>query len=82
MTDDQFNLILKRLDAIQQKLDIHAGTQPEDWLDNSDIIRLLKISKNTAAAWREKGILPFTKIGKKIYYQETEIRHLMKRHRL
>ena len=82
MTDDQFNLILKRLDAIQQKLDIHTAPHPEDWLDNSDIIRLLKTSKNTAAAWREKGILPFTKIGKKIYYQKTEIRHLLKRHKL
>jgi len=80
MSDEQFNQIIQRLDAIRQSLD--AGDQSGELLDNSDIIRLLKISKNTAAAWREKGILPFTKIGKKIYYQETEIRHLLKRHRL
>lgn len=78
MSDEQFKQIIQSLDAIHRMLD--ASEQPDEWLDNSDIIRLLKISKNTAAAWREKGILPFTKIGKKIYYQHNEIRHLL-RHR-
>ncbi|MBI1226851.1 MAG: helix-turn-helix domain-containing protein [Bacteroidetes bacterium] len=79
MSDEQFKQIIQRLDALRQLLD--AGDQHNELLDNSDIIRLLKISKNTAAAWRDKGMLPFTKIGKKIYYQHSEIRYLLRRRR-
>lgn len=72
MFEFQYQQIIERLDAIRQRLELSSFS--EELLDNSDIIRYFKISKNTAAAWRRQGILPFKKIGNRIYYPASIIR--------
>lgn len=68
--------LFKYLDAIitlqQQLLEVLLGrTQTaiaEEWLDNTDVKQLLKISDRTLYRLRSSGQLPAKKIGGKWYY--------------
>jgi hypothetical protein len=44
-----------------------------DWIDNQDVILALHISPRTLQTMRSNGILPFSRIGKKIYYRRQDI---------
>ena len=47
---------------------IKSKPQKDIVYDNSDVMRLLKVSQRTLATWREDGTIPYSKIGAKIYY--------------
>ena len=51
-------------------------------LDNTDLKKLLKVSERTLATWREEGILPYSKVGGKIYYDPKEIQDVLSRNRV
>jgi hypothetical protein len=52
----------------------------EIWIDKQEIMMRLHISNRTLQTWRSKGILPFTRIRKKIYYKESDLRNLLNAH--
>ena len=41
----------------------------EEWLTSEEVCHLLRISKRTLQSYRDRGILPFAQIGRKIYYR-------------
>ncbi|GHT76270.1 DNA-binding protein [Bacteroidia bacterium] len=44
-----------------------------EWLNNDEVCKLLKISKRTLQACRDNGIIPFSQIGHKCYYRVVDI---------
>ena len=72
---EAFQQIVKRLEAINEKLNKEKGTSPlsEVWMDNQDVCELLHISKRTLQHYRDSGKLPFSQIGAKIYYKASDI---------
>lgn len=50
------------------------------WLTTEDVCHLLRISKRTLQSYRDKRILPFAQIGRKIYYKATDIDDYLDRH--
>jgi hypothetical protein len=52
----------------------------EVWIDKQEIMMRLHISNRTLQNWRSKGILPFARIGKKIFYKESDLRNLLNSH--
>jgi len=65
---------------IEQKKDqIHSDHLSKDdyWIDKQDILIRMHISCRTLQRWRSKGILPFSRIGRKIYYKESDLRKLL-----
>jgi Helix-turn-helix domain len=46
-------------------------------IDNTDLIKLLKISPKTASNWREEGILLYSQVKGKIYYKLSDIHKLI-----
>ncbi|AEA42600.1 helix-turn-helix domain-containing protein [Fluviicola taffensis] len=72
---EAFQQIVKRLEAINEKLNKEKGTTPlsEVWMDNQDVCELLHISKRTLQHYRDSGKLPFSQIGAKIYYKASDI---------
>lgn len=48
-------------------------------LDNQDVCHILNISKRTLQYYRSSGIIPFTRIEKKIYYKPSDVELLLKR---
>ena len=62
-----------------------VGTGPENvqddcWLDKQDILTRLHISSRTLQRWRKKGIISFARIGKKIFYKESDLKKIFLRH--
>ena len=51
-------------------------------IDNSELLQLMKISSRTAQTWRDTGILPYSMVGKKIYYDMRDVEALLERTRI
>ena len=73
----EIKVIEERLEQTIQKLERlqkQAGIEP--FIDNSDFIRIFKISNSTAKNWRSKGVIPYVQIENKIYYKIEDIKML------
>ncbi|WP_418915792.1 helix-turn-helix domain-containing protein [Alistipes ihumii] len=42
-------------------------------MDSADVCRLLNITKRTLQSYRDKRILPYTNIGGKFFYRESDV---------
>lgn len=51
----------------------------KEWIDNQDVLIRLKISNRTLQNYRDKGILPFSKIEGKFYYKTSDVNQLLER---
>ncbi len=76
---EQFQELNKRLDEIANHLSA-KGTDPNQFVDNTDFLELMKISKRTAQSWRDEGKIAFSQVGGKIYYRYGDIEELLKQH--
>lgn len=62
---------LKGLDSSKSKLD--------EWLDNQDVCILMNISDRKLLSLRQKGLIPFSRIDRKVYYNKEDILNYMKK---
>ena len=62
---------LKGLDSSKSKLD--------EWLDNQDVCILMNISDRKLLSLRQKGLIPFSRIDRKIFYKKEDILNYMRR---
>lgn len=56
---------LKGLNSSKSKLN--------EWLDNQDVCILMNISDRKLLSLRQKGLIPFSRIDRKIYYEKEDI---------
>lgn len=47
-------------------------------MDSADVCRALDISKRTLQTWRNNGKIPFSMLGGKVYFKESNIAELLK----
>ena len=69
-----------RLDTLKTKLDslyTNSGIAPQKWMDNQQVCMRLSISKRTLQNLRDCGVLPFTKIGRKVFYKPEDIEKML-----
>jgi hypothetical protein len=69
-----------RLETLKSKVDslyAKSGVAPVKWLDNQQACIRLSASKRTLQNLRDSGILPFTKIGAKVYYKPADIENML-----
>ena len=65
-------------DFSRQVKDLCGNNQDkEQWLSNGDICNLLQISPRTLQTYRDNGILPFSQIGRKLYYKVSDVENLI-----
>lgn len=48
-----------------------------DWIRQEELIRILGCNKRTIDNWREKGTLPYSKIGGIIYYLRQDVEQVL-----
>lgn len=72
--------LVGKLDAINQRLSAKEKEPKEKWLDNQELMQLMKISKRTAQHYRDSGLISFSQVGNKIYYRLSDIEDLLKNH--
>ena len=74
---DQFDRLMHELQELRELLaEMNKYRFAEQYLDNQELTRLLKISIRTAQQWRDNGIIPFAQLGKKIYYRLSDLEKL------
>lgn len=67
--------IIKLLEEIKSKFD--TIRQPKKYYRNSDLKELFGLSDNTILTYRDKNILPFSRMGEIYYYPIAEIDNLL-----
>ena len=69
-----------RLEVLKTKIDslyVNSGIAPQKWIDNDKACEHLSASKRTLQHLRDSGILPFTKIGGKVFYKPDDIEKML-----
>lgn len=75
-----FQELVGKLEAINNRLNAKEKEPKEKWLDNQELMQLLKISKRTAQHYRDSGLISFSQVGNKIYYKLSDVEELLKSH--
>lgn len=53
------------------------NTPLDDWLDNSDVMRVLNVSLRTLQTLRSNGKILYTRLGRKILYRKEDIQRML-----
>lgn len=77
---EAFQELVSKLNEIQNRLNAKEKQPSEIWLDNQELMQLLKISKRTAQHYRDSGLISFSQVGAKIYYRLSDVEDLLKKH--
>ena len=77
LSKQQYVELLNKMDAIKSSLEENQKSPEEIFLDNQEFLQLMNISKRTAQTWRDEGIVSFSQIGSKIYYQMSDVQKLL-----
>ncbi|MGJ1446959.1 helix-turn-helix domain-containing protein [Sphingobacterium spiritivorum] len=49
----------------------------EKWLDNQEVCLMMNITKRTLQTYKDKGLLPFSKLNRKNYYKLSDVQALL-----
>ena len=58
----------------------HGSVMIEKWIDAQDILMRLPISRKTLQRWRKNKLLPYSRIGSKIFYREADVQDMLMKH--
>ncbi len=76
-----FDSLFSRIREIEEKSGIlcrrHEDIGLKKWLDNQDVCDILGISKRTLQTYRDKGLLPFSRIRNKLFYRPEDVEKLL-----
>lgn len=50
----------------------------EQWLDNQEVCLMMNITKRTLQTYKDKGLLPHSKLNRKNYYKRSDVQALLK----
>ena len=73
------HLIEKNLPSKQLEDQLQNQTN-KHWLTGDEICKLLRVSKRTLQNYRDKRVIPFSQIGRKIYYKYSDIVEYLELH--
>lgn len=79
----QSNAFLELIGSVKElnkRLNSKEKEPKEIWLDNQEIMQLLKISKRTIQHYRDTGLIAFSQVGNKIYYKQSDIEEMLTKH--
>ena len=81
LSEADYKKILDHIQSLEQTIlsfaKKHLSPLSEQWLDNQEVIELLHVSKRKLQDMRDKGEIPFSKIGAKIYYKASDIEKML-----
>jgi excisionase family DNA binding protein len=74
ITTDDVALLLKKMDALEKKVDaLNNGISSKGLFTINEACDLLQVSKRTLQRYRDEGLLSFTQVSGKIMFQKTDI---------
>lgn len=82
MEKNTFDELIVRFCRIENKFaNVCRPTQDvglKKWMDNQDVCETLRISKRTLQVYRDKGLIPFSRIKHKFFYRPEDVLRLLK----
>jgi hypothetical protein len=81
--EQKLNRIFDEIGSLRQEIRAekvkNSKKLNETWLDNQEVMELLKTSPRTLQNLRDTHALPHSKVGGKIYYKASDIENYLKR---
>lgn len=74
---ESFKALIGKIDEVNNHLNKKEKEPKDKWLDNQELMLLLKISKRTAQHYRDTGLISFSQVGNKIYYKLSDVEQLL-----
>ena len=74
----EMNNVLSKIEKQWKGLD-SSKSKLDEWLDNQDVCILMNISDRKLLSLRQKGIIPFSRIDRKVYYKKDDILNYMRK---
>jgi len=68
-------------ESVREELQAHkppSDHDPEELLTIEQVVKMLHISKPTLHAWKKQGVLPFQRMGRRVYFKRGEVMAAMK----
>lgn len=77
-SEKDLNQITRRIRKLKQLL---GKNHSKAILDNYDFIKLLNISLRTSKNWRDSQRIPYSRIGRKVYFRLSDIEKMLEENR-
>jgi DNA-directed RNA polymerase specialized sigma54-like protein len=78
-----FAQIMAKLKSLEDKFielrDKAENPLKDRWLDNQEMMQILKISRRTLQTYRDEKVIPFSQVGSKIYYKAADVEKFLKK---
>lgn len=58
-----------------------CSSRKTEIISNSELLKMLNVSRRTANQWRADGLLPYFKIGHKVFYHLHEVNEFVLKHK-
>jgi hypothetical protein len=79
--EQKINRIFDEIDLLRKELKTEkvktSKKLSETWFDNQEVMELLKISIRTLQNMRDTQVLPYSKVGGKIYYKARDVEKIL-----
>lgn len=79
--EQKLNRIFEEIGSLREELKAEKVSNSkklsETWLDNQEVMELLKVSPRTLQNMRDSLVLPYAKVGAKIYYKASDVETLL-----
>ncbi|SNR46050.1 hypothetical protein SAMN06265371_103231 [Lutibacter agarilyticus] len=73
----EYNKLVQLVYEIKQDLNEKSQSLEGAFVDNKQFLKLMSISARTAQTWRSEGVIAYSQIGNKIYYQMSDVTKLL-----
>lgn len=83
MPYEEYVALHRRLDNLEQLItDRNKADRDNDWIESEEVMRILGVSGKTWQNYRDQRLIPFSKIGKKIYVRREDLDNFLMSHRI
>lgn len=76
-----FEAMMEGFETLAKKMEIlcqqNGDKGMQKWFDNQEVCELLNISKRTLQTYRDKGLMPFSQIGHKMFYRPQDVEQVI-----
>jgi len=80
LTQEQYEALLNQLNLLQQHLSEKQKNPAEVIYDNTDLMKLLNISRSTLQKLRDEGYIGFSQIHGKFYYRQSDVNSMLEKY--
>ncbi|MEK6781823.1 MAG: helix-turn-helix domain-containing protein [Bacteroidota bacterium] len=72
--------IIGDITYLKQGIESLLMSKPETWLTSKQVCSRYNISTRTLADYRSKKLIPYSQVGSKVQYKQSEIEKFFERH--